>query len=90
MSNARIHKSYLPGIRGTDQYALYREGKYAPLLSVDETAQALRVSSKTVRRLIDAGRLSYLRVGRRVLLLTEDVDRFIQARTVRQSSGIRV
>lgn len=78
MSNARIHKSYLPGIRGTDRYSLYLEGEYVPLLSVDETAEAMRVSSKTVRRMIDTGRLSCLRIGRRVLLRTEDVDRFIR------------
>lgn len=83
MSEARISKSYIPGIRGTDQYALYLDGHYAPLLSVDEAARALRVSSKTVRRLIDRGRLGYLRVGRRVLLQTADVDEFIRWRVVR-------
>ena len=75
-----ISKTTFPGERGWDLYRLYRDGQYVPLLSVDETAQALRVSSKTVRRLIAAGRLSYLRVGRRVLLLTEDVDEYIRRR----------
>ena len=80
MSNARIHKSYIPGIRGTDRYTLYLEGEYVPLLSIDETADAMRISSKTVRRMIDAGRLSYVRIGRRMLLRTMDIDAYIRAR----------
>ena len=38
----------------------------APLLSVDEAAEALRVSTKTVRRLIARGELSAVRVGRQL------------------------
>lgn len=83
MATVQIHKSYLPGIRGTDRYSLFLEGEYIPLLSVDETADALRVSSKTVRRLLSDGKLSHLRVGRRVLLRTEDVDRFIRMQCLR-------
>jgi excisionase family DNA binding protein len=37
-----------------------------PLLSVDEAADALRVSPKTVRRLIARGELPALRVGRQL------------------------
>ena len=36
---------------------------FPALLTVDETAEALRVSRATVYRLIDAGRLSAVRIG---------------------------
>ncbi len=49
------------------------------LLSVPEAAQALHVASVTVWRNIKAGTLSYVRVGRRVLLRQSDLAAFIES-----------
>jgi excisionase family DNA binding protein len=45
-------------------------------LTVNEVAEALRVSTKTVQRLISAGHLKPLRIGRRVLVTQEELLRF--------------
>lgn len=51
---------------------------FVPLLmTVDEVAVCLRVSSKTVRRLIGSGELRQLRVARRVLVRRTEVEKFI-------------
>ncbi len=43
------------------------------LLTLPEVADRLRVSRRTVERLIDAGRIRPVRIGRRVLVLADDV-----------------
>lgn len=48
------------------------------LLTVKESAEILRVSPLTVRRYIAARRLSVVRVGRRLRVPREAVERFIQ------------
>ena len=45
-----------------------RSGPPEPLLTLDEVATALQVSTKTVRRLIDRGELQALHIGRQVRL----------------------
>lgn len=56
----------------TDRDAAAREGLSAPTgattsyLTIDEVATALRVSTRTVRRLIASGRMTCMRVGRSV------------------------
>jgi excisionase family DNA binding protein len=47
------------------------------LLSVDDVAAILAVSSKTVRRMIDRGVLSACRVGRLVRVQRADLERYI-------------
>jgi excisionase family DNA binding protein len=47
------------------------------LLSVDDVAAVLSVSSKTVRRMIDRGALSTCRVGRLVRVQRMDLERYI-------------
>ena len=47
------------------------------LLSVDDVAAILAVSSKTVRRMIDRGALSACRVGRLVRVQRADLERYI-------------
>lgn len=44
------------------------------LLTVDETAQMLKVNSITVRRFIASGRLPAVRVGRRVRVRREEIE----------------
>jgi excisionase family DNA binding protein len=51
-------------------------------LSVEETAQITKQSVPTIRRLIRCGELPHCRVGRRVVVLEEDVFRFLRARRV--------
>lgn len=55
------------------------------LLTVREVAEAIRVSNMTVYRLIKAGDLNAIRVGRNFRIRESDVDRFLDDRAV--SSG---
>jgi excisionase family DNA binding protein len=48
--------------------------------TVAEVAQALRVSNMTVYRLIKAGQLPAVRVGKSYRLRDEDVDRYLAER----------
>ena len=52
--------------------------KPTPLLSVDNVAEIIQSSTKTVRRLIEAGELPHVRIGRLVRIRPEDLDRFIK------------
>lgn len=53
-------------------------------LTVGEVARTLRVSTMTVYRLINAGELEAVRVGRSFRLREEEVDRYLAAaRTTR-------
>jgi excisionase family DNA binding protein len=49
-------------------------------LTVGEVAASLRVSTMTVYRLINAGEIKAVRVGRSFRLREEDVDRYLAAR----------
>jgi len=48
------------------------------LFSQRQTAEALAVSEKTVRRLVARGELAVIRVGRRVLITRDELARFIR------------
>lgn len=50
----------------------------SPFLTVEETAEALRISEKTVRRLIDAGDLPATTAGRRFLIPRSAIDERIE------------
>ena len=49
----------------------------APLMKVSEAAAVLRVSTKTIRRLITKGDLQVVRVGRSVRLRQEEINCYI-------------
>ena len=55
------------------------------LLTVREVAETMRVSNMTVYRLIKAGDLHALRVGRNFRIRESDVDRYFEAGTVSAS-----
>jgi excisionase family DNA binding protein len=50
------------------------------LLTVAEVARTLRVSNMTVYRLVNAGELPALRIGKSYRLRPDDVDRYLAAR----------
>ena len=52
----------------------------ARFLTVAEVAQQLRVSNMTVYRLINAGELSAVRVGKSYRLREDDVDKYLADR----------
>jgi len=52
----------------------------ARFLTVQEVADLMRVSSMTVYRLIKAGELPAVRVGRSFRVRDEDVDRYLGSR----------
>ena len=49
----------------------------SPLLTVAEAAEALRVSTRTVRRLVSAGSLPALRVGVSVRIDRDELHRWL-------------
>lgn len=53
------------------------------LLTVGEVAELMRVSNMTVYRLIKAGSLAAIRVGKNYRIRLDDVDRYLSARAVR-------
>ena len=53
------------------------------LLTVAEVAATMRVSTMTVYRLIKAGELAALRVGKNYRIRESDVDRYLSARSVK-------
>lgn len=61
-------------LKNQAQYATAR------FLTVAEVAGLLRVSSMTVYRLINAGELPAVRVGKSYRLREDDVDRYLAAR----------
>jgi excisionase family DNA binding protein len=50
-----------------------------PLLTVTEVAEMLRISERTLRRLVAAGRLRAVRIGSRTLFTEREVAAFIAA-----------
>lgn len=59
------------------------------LLTVPEVAQHLRVSHMTVYRLIQAGQLEAVRVGRSYRVRAHDVDNYLSRRDTRQMGRSR-
>lgn len=52
------------------------------LLTVSEVASAMRVSNMTVYRLIKAGQIGAIRVGKNYRIRTSEVDRYLRDRIV--------
>lgn len=57
------------------------------LMTVREVADAMRVSTMTVYRLINAGELPALRVGRHFRVLRSDLEAYVQHRRVQGRKG---
>lgn len=51
----------------------------APLLTIPDVAQRLRLSESAVQKLCQSGRLASVRFGRRVTVAEEDLAEFIAA-----------
>ena len=58
-----------------------------PLLTVGEVATLMRVSNMTVYRLIKAGQLAAIRVGKNYRIRRGDVDRYLTERSVNVPGG---
>jgi excisionase family DNA binding protein len=56
------------------------EANHSRFMTVAEVASDLRVSSMTVYRLINAGELPAVRIGRSFRVRTEDLDRYLADR----------
>lgn len=65
------------------------EGLAGPLLTVAEVAGVLRVSNMTVYRLIKAGELPALRVGKNYRIREQDLETYLATGSVRadESNG---
>ena len=82
------------GVRGepTTGVGMERQGGdrlAGPLLTVAEVAQVLRVSNMTVYRLIKAGELPALRVGKNYRIREPDLEAYLATGSVRadESNG---
>ena len=58
------------------------------LLTVGEVAELMRVSNMTVYRLIKAGQLGAIRVGKNYRIRRTDVDRYLSDRAVRTDGSV--
>lgn len=47
------------------------------LLTLDEVAERLRVSRRTIERLVSAGRIRPSRIGRRILVTDQELEAYI-------------
>jgi excisionase family DNA binding protein len=55
--------------------------------SVSEAAQALSLSVRSLRYLIQAGKLGFVRLGRRILIRDEDLQRLLRQGYCRPEGG---
>jgi excisionase family DNA binding protein len=58
-----------------------RRTTFSPVLTVDEAAQALRISRSKAKQLIYDGTIHAVRVGRRVLVIRESLERLVGDQT---------
>jgi excisionase family DNA binding protein len=59
------------------------DGAATQFLTVSEVAGALRVSNMTVYRLVSAGKLPAVKVGRSVRLRRDEVDEYLSGRLIK-------
>lgn len=52
------------------------------LLDIDEAAKRLNISNHTVRSLVQQRKITFVKLGARVLFRSQDLDDFIQSRLV--------
>jgi excisionase family DNA binding protein len=62
---------------------MQEQGEVVRFRTVGEVAAALRVSNMTVYRLINAGELPAVRIGRSFRLPAADVDRYVAERLIK-------
>ncbi len=61
----------------------HSDGTSERFLTVREFAEALRVSNMTVYRLVSAGELKAVKVGRSVRLPADEVDRYLHGHLIK-------
>jgi excisionase family DNA binding protein len=74
-------QQWLAGMADEEGHPPEDPGPRVDLLIVGEVADCLRVSSRTVYRLCQEGRLRFVRVGREVRVFAESLDEYVQAQT---------
>ena len=55
------------------------------LLTIDEGARDLRLSIHTIRHWVRTGRLTHVRLGRRIMLRRSDLERLVRDNVVKAS-----
>jgi excisionase family DNA binding protein len=56
--------------------------KYEPLLDINEAAEHLNISSHTVRALVRRRKITFVKLGSRVLLRLQDLEEFINSNLI--------
>ncbi len=64
-----------------------KQDVYESLLSIDTVADRLNISPHTVRGLVWKRKLSFIKIGARVLFRPQDLEDFIQANLVQSQAG---
>lgn len=59
------------------------------VLTLDEAARELRISQGLLRKVITSGELPARRIGRRVVVAREAIDRYVQPAPVTRGPGVR-
>lgn len=75
-----LHGNGLPERRAAEGARGAREARVEKLLTLQEVAEHLRLSTRTVRRLVASGRMPCARLAGRLRFVPADVGRFVEAR----------
>jgi len=57
------------------------------ILTIEELAELLKVSTRTIRRIIRRRELPYIRIGRQLRFRRGDVDAWLESSTIARSEG---
>jgi excisionase family DNA binding protein len=69
---------------------VYRHNDHCkPLFDIEETAEILNISSHTVRALVKTRKITFVKLGARVLFRPQDLVDFIDSRLVPPQAGPR-
>jgi excisionase family DNA binding protein len=60
-----------------------------PLFDIDETAEILNISPHTVRALVKTRKITFVKLGARVLFRPQDLTDFVESHLVRTQAGPR-
>jgi len=80
--NRAMHQSRLG--RENEPDPLRLEGPLEPLLTLEEVAAILRLSPRTIRRLVSSGKLPCAHLAGRLRFLAADVKGFVSSRLGRR------
>ena len=61
--------------------------KNSEILTIEELADLLKVSTRTIRRIVKRRELPYIRIGRQLRFRRESIDAWLDSSTIARSEG---